>query len=242
MSDAAPTDAPSGAPPAAPVPSERPAPSRRGALVRPPRSVMLEKLRAQLGVLVVQLFFIAAGVYLGMQADEWRQAREHRAAARATLLDFRTELLANRERLRTVAPIYARYVDSIRVSRERGDAPPRTVREVFRRLGWQGLAPIRFQRTAWELALATQALDHVPRPVAFRVARLYDGQEQLSEFQREASAALFSPLAFDDARVVQWLMTFSAYATDSQQMVGQIDRGMGRILVTLDSTIATLPR
>lgn len=192
--------------------------------------------------LLAQFFFIGSGVFLGIQADQWKEDREHRQAARATLVDFRTELLTNRERLARYRPIYQRYADTLQAAERRGDRPPRRMTEVFERLGWEGLNPVRFDRTAWELALATQSLNYVPRPLAFRVARLYDAQAMLVEFQREASAALFNPLAFDDARVMQWLLTFNAYVVDSRQISAQIDEGMGRILTALDSTIARLPR
>lgn len=196
---------------------------------------------ATFGTLVAQLFFIATGVYLGNQADDWKQAREHRQAARSALESFRAEMVTNRDRLARYAPIYSGYADSMRVSEGRGDAAPRSVREVFRRLGWKGLNPVTFDRTAWDLALATQSLNYVPRPLAFRIARVYTGQQQMHDFQRDVGSALFSPAALDDAHVFAFLLTFGAYVEDSMIMSRQMAAGYGRMIPAVDSALARLP-
>jgi len=192
--------------------------------------------------LVGQFLSIAAGVYLGMQADAWKEERAHREAERAALANFRTELAANHDRLLSYAPIYKAYADSMRISQQRGDAMPRTIREVFRRLGWRGLNPVAFQHTAWDLALATQALSYVPPPLAFRVARIYSAQEHMENLQRDVSAALFNPTALDDARVYSFLLTFSAYLEDSiiqSQLIGKL---YAQTLPAIDSAVKALPR
>lgn len=203
---------------------------------------MFNKLRASFGTLVAQLFFIAAGVYLANQADDWKQAREHRQAARAALENFRTEFVANRDRVREVAPIYAAYADSMQRSEQRGDPPARSVREVFRRVGWHGLVPVTFNRTAWDLALATQSLSYLPPALAFRVARVYTAQQQMQDLQRSLSSALFTPASMDDARVFPWLLAFGGYVEDSTIQSKQMIAGYDRLIPALDSAIARLPK
>lgn len=203
---------------------------------------MRDKLRESLGTLVAQLFFIAAGVFLGNQADDWKQEREHRRAARAALENFRTELTTNRDRLRRYAPVYRAYGDSMEVSQKRGDPAPRSVQEVFRRVGWQGLNPMTFDRTAWDLALATQSLSYLPRPIAFRVARVYTAQQQMHDVQYGIAGALFSPTALDDARIQAWLLTFGAYVEDSNIQARSVAAAYDRMLPAVDSAIARLPK
>ena len=199
-------------------------------------------LGASLGTLAAQLFFIAAGVYIGNRADEWRQAVEHRRAARDALENFRTELAANRDRLAGTARIYGAYADSMEASQRRGDPEPRSIREVFRRVDWHGLSPMRFEHTAWDLALATQALSYVPRPLAFRVARLYTAQRAMEDLQRDIGNGLFSNISLDDARVRPFLFTFGAYVEDSVIQSRTLAAGYARLLPALDSAIARLPR
>lgn len=204
-------------------------------LVSRPRSRLLTTVAG----LFAQLFFIAAGVYLGTRADDWKQARDHRAAARDALESFRTEFATNRDRLAQFAPIYAGYADSMNVSQKRGDAAPKTIREVFERVGWHGLNPMTFDHTAWDLALATQSLSYVPRPLAFRIARVYGVQREMENLQRDVSGALFNPAALDDARVFPFLMTFRGYLEDSMLMSRQLTGAYGRIVPAIDSALAT---
>ncbi len=202
---------------------------------------MLGRFRAPAGALVAQLFFIAAGVYLGNRADGWKEEHEHRRAARAALVNFRTEFAANRDRVRRVAAIHAAYADSMRVSQARGDPPPRSVRDVFRRLGWRGVAHITFGHTAWDLALATQALSYLPPPVAFRIARVYTAQQSIADLQRQASGALFNPAAMDDARVFAWQLSFGAFIEDMRLAEPEMLAGYDRMIPAVDSAIARLP-
>ena len=41
----------------------------------------------------------------------------------------------------------------------------------------RGLQPVFFQRSAWELALATQSLAYIDSDLAFALSRIYTGQE-----------------------------------------------------------------
>ena len=203
---------------------------------------MLDRLRASLATLVAQLFFIAGGVYLGNRAEAWKEARDHRQAARDAIENFRTELTENRDRLRRAAAVHRRYADSVAVVQRRGGPEPASVQEVLRLLGWQGLVPTSFGHTAWELAIATQSLAHVPRPLAFRLAHVYDAQRDLAELQADAGRALFSPQALGAASVTPWALTFIAYLEDATIQEPALLRGYDRILPALDSALAAMPR
>lgn len=200
------------------------------------------RLLERTGTLFAQLFFIAAGVYLGNRADSWKEERSHRQAARATLENFRTELRANRDAVREALPVHTAYLDSMSVSERRGDPPPKSVREVFRRVGWHGLNPVSFQHTAWDLALATQALSYVPAPLAFRIARVYTFQQRLDEFQRGAGMALFNPASLDDAHVFPFLFTLGAYLEDSRLQEPQLIAAYDRMIPRIDSALAASPK
>lgn len=41
----------------------------------------------------------------------------------------------------------------------------------------QGLKPVTFEHTAWDLAIATQSLADIEQPLAFEIARVYGAQQ-----------------------------------------------------------------
>lgn len=200
------------------------------------------RLLERTGALFAQLFFIAAGVYLGNQADDWKQERAHREAARVTLQNFRTELAANRDLLVRPRRVLAAYADSMTTSERRGDPAPKSVRDALERLGWQGTVPVTFNHTAWDLAMGTQSLSYLPPSLAFKIARVYNFQEHIHDSQRAASAALFNPAGMSDAQIYPWLLALGGYVGDMSYAMPDMARMYDDILPRLDSALARAPR
>src|SRR5262245_13007274 len=57
------------------------------------------KYRKTAGSLILELFMIGVGVFLGWSAESWRDARLQRELPRASLQNFRREIAANRSRI-----------------------------------------------------------------------------------------------------------------------------------------------
>ena len=132
-----------------------------------------------------QLAMVAIGAYLGLQAEQWREDRSKAALARATLRNFRDEIAANRAAIAAVHP----YHDSVtaglnRVFQSQMRAP-RAINlvEVTTRSGFNGTNTADLQTTAYDLAVATQALGELPPDLSVRLARLYTRQRALAAFQ-----------------------------------------------------------
>ena len=133
---------------------ERAAPSRRGrSLVR--------------GVFEVAL--IAAGVFLGLMGEQWRERAEHRELAEGALRRFRTEIAANRAALASQAGYHDSTLKALRAFFEADH--PKTAAHF--RVNFHGLGPVTFEQTAWDLALATQALAYMDPELAFALSRTY---------------------------------------------------------------------
>ena len=96
-------------------------------------------------MLVAQLFFIAAGVYLGNQADHWKEARDHRQAARATLAELPGRSGANRDRRRASTSELPSHADSMTSLAVRASRAGTVARGLLRRIRLQGLGPCDFR-------------------------------------------------------------------------------------------------
>lgn len=202
---------------------------------------MSDRFRASLGTLVAQLFFIAAGVYLGNQADQWKEERDHQQAARAGLVAMRAELRANRSQLAERLPYHRAIADSFVVLARR-PAPPRSYNEALRLLGWRGSRPIVYGRTAWTLAQTTQGAAYLPLDLTLRIARVYEQQENTRAFQERVWGPLFTPEALEPQRTRPWLEAFYSSIDDIRVIEAPLLEQYDRLLPGIDSALVRLPK
>ena len=120
--------------------------------------------RSSAFALLLELAMIVLGVFLGTTAEQWRSARAEHETARAALRDFRTEVAHNRDQLRAVRVYHAILADSIALFVRSPGA--HTLTAFLQHSGFHGTRSVDFEHTAYDLALATQALAHVDPPLA----------------------------------------------------------------------------
>jgi hypothetical protein len=122
--------------------------------------------------LALEVVLIGIAVFLALLTDEWRERARNRDVASEALLRFKTELLANRSNVQRVAPYHAEMQPKI--DAYLNTAPAARDRSSIR---LSGLRPAWFEHTAWDLALATGALQHIDADTAFALARVYNNQQ-----------------------------------------------------------------
>jgi hypothetical protein len=147
------------------VTAPREAPDATPAAPRVPRERSL--LRIALEVLL-----IATGVFLALLGEAWRESAQHRELAETSLRRFRAEIAANRQALAAVADYHA----ATRQKLEAFLASDRPKTAANFDVPFQGLGPVFFEQTAWDLALATQSLAHIEPELAFALSRAYTVQ------------------------------------------------------------------
>ena len=115
--------------------------------------------RRSLLSLFVEVALIAIAVFLGLLANNWHENREHRAQAQAALRYFVGEMETNlqaTQRTRQYHETLARELNQFLRSKE----PPSEER-LGKEVHFEGVRPVIFEHTAWDLALATQALSYL---------------------------------------------------------------------------------
>jgi hypothetical protein len=119
--------------------------------------------------LALEVALIGTGVFLALMGEQWRERAQHREAAQTSLRYFRSEVAANRQALAAVSGYHAEL-------RERLDAfltSDRPKSAATFDVPVQGLGPVFFEQTAWDLALATGSLAHIDPDLAFALSRAY---------------------------------------------------------------------
>ena len=147
---------------------------------------MAEKREGWLFKAVVEVLLLSVGVFLALMGDQWRENAHNRELAAASLRRFRTEVAANQKAVAAVKDYHAALLKSLQAYL---DADPAARKDVVVRI--QGLQPVFFEDTAWNLALATESLGHIDEQTAYELSRVYGLQRTYSEMTRGIMQAIY---------------------------------------------------
>lgn len=125
--------------------------------------------RARVARLALEVALISVGVFLALLGDQWRERAEHRELAQASLRRFRAEIVANRAALAAQAPYHDSTLKALQAFFDSGR--PKTAANFD--VQFHGLGPVAFEQTAWDLAIATQALAYMDQDLAYALSRAY---------------------------------------------------------------------
>ena len=140
--------------------------------------------------LLFEVVLIAVGVFLALWANNWHENSEHRAQARSALRNFAAEMEVNRQatqRNRSYHETLARELEQFLRSKE----PPSEER-LNKEVHFEGVRPVIFEHTAWDLALATQALSYLKPELAFDISKVYTQQNVIQTLENSFLASAFT--------------------------------------------------
>jgi len=182
----------------------------------------------------LEVLLIGTGVFLGLMGEQWREHAQHRELAETSLRRFREEILTNRNAVTSVKDYHVttkQKLDAFLAA----DAKLRPA--MFESLRLKGIQPASFERTAWDLALVTQALTYVDPPLAFSLSRIYTTQAQYAELSRGVLQAMYvitpmneNPIPFFSAVAVYYgdiVLYEPKLLTMYDEVLPQIDRALG---------------
>ena len=134
----------------------------------------------------LEVLLIGTGVFLGLMGEQWRERAQHRELAETSLRRFREEIVTNRKAVAAVKDYHVTTKESLDAFLA---ADPKT--RSTKSINLKGIQPASFERTAWDLALVTQALTYIDPPLAFALSRIYTTQAQYAELSRGILQAMY---------------------------------------------------
>ena len=159
--------------------------------------------------LLVEVVLITVGVFLALWANNWHEDREHRAQAQAALRNFVGEMELNRqatEHTRQYHETLARELHEFLVSKE-----PPTDDRFNKSVHFQGMRPVTFEHTAWDLALATQALSYLKPDLAFDISKVYTQQAAFQKLEDSFLSSAFTPAVLSSENLKGLAPTMEIY-------------------------------
>ncbi len=186
--------------------------------------------------LIFEVALIAVGVFLALWANNWHEDREYRAQARAALRNFASEMQANRQamqRNRAYHEAFARELREFLASKE-----PASEDRLNKSVHFEGMRPVIFEHTAWDLALATQALSYLDPDLAFDISKVYTKQNAFEKLEDSFLAAAFSPASLSGDNVKGMATAMELYLIDVNQQEPAILQLYDNVIPELNSALS----
>jgi hypothetical protein len=186
--------------------------------------------------LIFEVALIAVGVFLALWANNWHEDREHRAQARAALHNFASEMEANRQavqRNRAYHETFARELREFLASKE-----PASEDRLNKSVHFEGMRPVIFEHTAWDLALATQALSYLDPDLAFDISKVYTGQNAFQKLEDSFLAAAFAPASLSGDNVKGMATAMELYLIDVNQQEPAILQLYDKVIPEVKGTLS----
>jgi hypothetical protein len=169
---------------------------------------------------LIEVALVAVGVFLGLLANQWHDDRQHRELASSTLRYFHEEIVTNKQALEKLRPYHAA------LSRDVGDflqgEGPKTMQRLQSVAHFRGVEPVELERTAWDLALATQSFSYLPPKLAYAISRVYTRQQAFQTLQNGFLQAVLSPTSFGAPDVTGLVSSMDMYLRDVNNQEPQL--------------------
>jgi len=144
------------------------------------------------GAVLIEVILISIGVFLALLANNWHEGREHRALARAALQNFLGEMEINRDAVQHNRDYHEALNKQVIGFLDNAGASA-TEERFYKDVNFEGVKPVIFEHTAWDLAIATQALSYLQPALAFDISKVYTGQNAFQTLENSFLASAFSP-------------------------------------------------
>jgi hypothetical protein len=186
--------------------------------------------RRTFGSLIVEMILIALGVFLALWANNWHENREHRAQAKAALRNFLGEMETNRDATQSNLKYHETLADELTQFLKNKDAPPSEER-FKKEVNFAGLRPVTYEHTAWDLALATQALSYLKPELAFDISKVYTDQNALQALENSFLSSTFTQASTSaDASMRSLAPAMIIYLIDVNQKEPAILNGYSKVI------------
>jgi hypothetical protein len=186
--------------------------------------------------LLIEVVLVAAGVFLALWANNWHEDREHRTQGRAALRNFASEMETNRRATqsnRTYHETLARELEQFLRSKEQPSEE-----RLYKEVHFEGVRPVIFEHTAWDLALATQALSYLKPELAFDISKVYTKQNAIQTLENSFLASAFTPASMSSDNPKGMATAMVLYLIDVNQQEPAILQLYDKVIPEVNSALS----
>jgi hypothetical protein len=182
--------------------------------------------------ITLEVVLISVGVFLGLLGEQWRESAHQRDLAKDSLRRFRAEIVENRKAVADVIDYHVTVRKELQSALEKG--PERTSRGDIH---FHGIRPANFDRSAWDLAIATQSLAYIDPDLALSLANVYNVQQTLTELTHGVTQAMYVTPPITDTSSMAFFGSVLVYYSDAVIFEPRLIEMYDAILPRIDSAL-----
>ena len=187
--------------------------------------------------LVLEVALISVGVFLGLLGEQWRENAHQRDLARDSVRRFRAEIVENRDAVVNVAPYHATVQKEIQAALDKGLEHPSG-----EGIHFHGIQPAQFDRSAWELAIATQSLAYIDSDLALALSNIYNLQGTVTDLTRGLAQAMYATPPIDEKGQISFFGAALVYYGDVTVYEPRLLEMYDAVLPRLDAALGEKKR
>ena len=189
--------------------------------------------------LLTEVGLVSLGVFLALIAGQWRDTKEHRAQANATLQYFREDIVTNQQAITKERAYHKALAEEVEQFLK--SPYPRTIQSFEQAVHFRGIHPITLEHTAWELAVANQTLSNIPPHLAYTISRVYTRQQAFQTLEDGYLQSAFTPSTFANQDLTGYATAMSMYLTDVNLQEPLLLEAYGTLLTEIDTVVPPRP-
>jgi hypothetical protein len=148
-------------------------------------------IRNSVVTLTIQILSIVFSILLALSLNDWKESRNNRQLALATLKNFRQEIAANRKAVETALRDQRTFLEALKIQTAQAGA----VKE--RAIVLPEINMPDILTTAWETAIVTKATVHIDYEMVSKLSELYLQQRWLSSLEDKVFQTILSPYSHE---------------------------------------------
>ncbi|MEP7015175.1 MAG: hypothetical protein ABI925_07030 [Verrucomicrobiota bacterium] len=161
---------------------------------------------------LLEVVLISIGVFLALWGNNWHEQREHRALADSALRNFADEMRTNQQAVQSNRQYHDALVRELQEFLASNE--PATQERYEKSVHFEGVRPVMFEHTAWDLALATQSLSYLKPELAFDISKVYSEQNALQTLENSFLASAYTPATFSSDNLKGLITAMKFYLID----------------------------
>jgi len=182
--------------------------------------------------IVLEVGLISVGVFLGLLGEQWRENAHHRELAMDSLRRFRAEIVENRNTVARVIDYHAALRKKLQPAFEKGANPG-----LLEGIDFHGVDPANFDRSAWNLAIATQSLAYIDSDLGQSLATIYNLQDRVTELTHAVLQAAYVTPPVNDSNSMTFFGSVLIYYGDMVVQEPRLIESYDAILPRIDAAL-----
>jgi hypothetical protein len=197
---------------------------------------LLQRISEKVPELVFEVLCIVISILLALWIGDVAENFKNRKLAMKALINFRQELQANKDFMQQSLPLHTEYIKKL----EAIQPPINSWSDIDRQIHFTGLGPSSAYNTAWDTAVATNALVQIDYDTVKSLSRVYLRQKYVESVRQKFLDVFYSPTTFRNDNAVGLVQSMHIMFLDLARVEDNVIKDYEGVLKLIDERYPNL--